>query len=265
VNELRALWRRRLDPEERYGLRLTLFAGAFLVVAIPFGSLIEQVVRNGWLVGVDTSAARGLHGWVRRSPAAVRGLKLFTLLGTPLWFYVIVPVAAWLLWRRHLRRLVLFLVVTTALGGLLDTAVKLAVDRSRPSLVDPVATASGSSFPSGHTMGATVVYGALLLVFLPVIARRRRIAAVSGALLLVVAIGFSRLALGVHYITDVVGGFVLGLAWLAVSAAAFSIWRVERGRPPVEPLEGLEPESAGEVPGTEGSGAEAGSSSRHRG
>jgi undecaprenyl-diphosphatase len=246
VNDLRATWRRRLDPEERYGLRLSLFAVAFLLVAIPFGVLIEQVVRNGWLVGVDTSAARGLHGWVRQSPGAVRALKVLTALGTPVWFYVLVPLCALWLWWRHQRRLALFVMVTTVVGGLLDTVVKLAVDRSRPSLVDPVATASGASFPSGHVMGATVVYGALLLVFLPYVARRRRVAVVVGAGALVAAIGFSRLALGVHFITDVVGGFVLGLAWLAASAAAFSIWRVDRGLAPVEPLDGLEPELAGD-------------------
>jgi undecaprenyl-diphosphatase len=67
---------------------------------------------------------------------------------------------------------------------------------------------------------------------------------VGGAVVLVLAIGFSRLALGVHYISDVVGGYVLGLAWLAASTAAFSTWRVERGKPPVDVGEGLEPEAA---------------------
>ncbi|MDQ6797074.1 MAG: phosphatase PAP2 family protein [Actinomycetota bacterium] len=243
----RSMWTRRLDPDERYGLRLTLFAAAFLVVAIPFGLLLEQVVRNGWLVRVDTSAARHLHGWVRRSPGVVRALKAISLLGEPVLFYVIVTIAALWVWRHHGKRLALFLVVTTALGGLLDTAVKLAVNRSRPSLVDPVATAVGKSFPSGHAMGSTVVYGALLLVFLPLIPRRRKAAAVTAALVVVLAIGFSRLALGVHFISDVLGGYVLGLAWLTASAAAFSIWRVDRGRPAVEPLEGLEPEFAGEA------------------
>lgn len=93
-------------------------------------------------------------------------------------------------------------------------------------------------------MSSTFVYGSLLLTFLPVIGRRYRPVVVGGAMLLVLAIGFSRLALGVHYITDVVGGVVLGLAWLAASTAAFSIWRVERGRPPVDVSEGLEPEAA---------------------
>ncbi len=81
------------------------------------------------------------------------------------------------------------------------------------------------------------------MVFLPVIGRRYRLVVLGGAIVLVVAIGFTRLALGVHFISDVLGGFVLGLAWLAASAAAFSTWRVERGRPAVDISEGLEPEA----------------------
>jgi undecaprenyl-diphosphatase len=156
---------------------------------------------------------------------------------------IVTPAAIWV-WRRGHLRLAIFLVVTALGGGLLDTVVKEAVDRPRPSLVDPVATAYGKSFPSGHAMSSTFVYGALVLVFLPAIGRRYRPVVIGGAVLLVLAIGFSRLALGVHYITDVAGGFVLGLAWLAASTGAFSIWRVEMGRPPVDLREGLEPEAA---------------------
>jgi undecaprenyl-diphosphatase len=249
MSRARALARGRLDPEARYGLRLTLFALAFLLLAIPFGLLLEQVKTNGTLVRLDTSAARNLHGWVRRSPGTVTALKVLTFFGTPLWFYVIISVAALVVWRRGRSRLALFLVVTSLGGGLLDTVVKIAVNRPRPSLVDPVATAHGKSFPSGHAMSSTIGYGALLLVFLPLVAPRVRPWVVAGFSLLVAAIGFSRLALGVHYITDVLGGYVLGLAWLAASTAAFSIWRQERGRPPVEPMEGLEPEAARDLAG----------------
>ena len=235
---------RRLDPEGRYGLRLTLFAVAFLLLAIPFGFLLDQVKRNGALIRLDTSAARNLHDWVRHSPGVVHALKILTFLGTPVWFYVtVIPAALWV-WRRGHARLALFLVVTTLGGGLLDTIVKEVVGRNRPSLVDPVATAHGKSFPSGHAMSSVIAYGALLLVFLPAIARRYRPMVIGGAVVLVFAIGFSRLALGVHYITDVLGGYVLGLAWLVASTAAFSTWRVERGKPPVEVAEGLEPEAA---------------------
>jgi undecaprenyl-diphosphatase len=247
MSPLPAVARRRLDPEERYGLRLSLFGIAFLLVAVPFGLLIEQIKTNGTLTRLDTSAARHLHDWVRGSPGLVTAMKVLTFFGTPAWFYVIVPVAALLVWRRGRARLAVFLVVTTLSGGLLDTLVKIAVNRPRPSLVDPVATAHGKSFPSGHAMSSTIGYGALLLVFLPVIAPRVRPFVLAGFALLVAAIGFSRLALGVHYVTDVVGGYVLGLAWLAASTAAFSTWRVERGRPPVDPVEGLEPEAASDL------------------
>jgi undecaprenyl-diphosphatase len=236
--------RRRLDPDGRYGLRVTLFAVAFLLAAVPFGFLLDQVKRNGALVRLDTSAARNLHDWVRGSPGVVRGLKILTFFGSPVWFYVIVVPAAFWVWRRGRQRLGVFLLVTTVGGGVLDTVVKVVVDRDRPSLVDPVATAHGQSFPSGHAMSSVIAYGALLLVFLPVIGRRYRVVVVGGAAVLVLAIGLSRLALGVHYLSDVLGGYVLGLAWLAASTAAFSTWRVERGRPAVEAHEGLEPEAA---------------------
>jgi undecaprenyl-diphosphatase len=68
---------------------------------------------------------------------------------------------------------------------------------------------------------------------------------VIGTASLVLAIGASRLLLGVHFLSDVLAGFVLGLAWLIGATAAFEIWRVERGRPRTHPLEeGVEPEAA---------------------
>ena len=244
---MRDALRRRLDPDARYGLRVTLFGLAFLLVAIPFGLLIEQIKNNRSLVRLDTSAANHLHGWVRGSDTLVTNLKILTFFGSPVWFYIIViPAVIWV-WRAGHPRLAIFLIVTTLAGGVLDTIVKEVVNRARPSLVDPVATAHGKSFPSGHAMSSTFTYGALILVFLPMIAKRYRPLVIGGGVLLVVAICFSRLALGVHFITDVVGGVVLGLAWLAASTAAFSIWRVDRGRPPVEVSDGVAPAVADAV------------------
>lgn len=244
MDSLRVFWRRRLDPAQRYGLRLTLFTLAFLLVAVPFGLLLRQVIGGGSLISIDTSAANSLHEWVRVHPLLVTGLEIVSFLGTPAWFYAIVGIAVIFLWRRGRKRLAVFLVATCLLGGVVDSVVKILVDRPRPSLQHPVATAHGKSFPSGHSMSSVVSYGALLLVFLPVVAKSRRkiIAALAGVLVL--AIGFARLALGVHYITDVLGGYVLGAAWLIASTAAFSMWRVERGRPAVHPTGGLEPESS---------------------
>jgi undecaprenyl-diphosphatase len=247
--------RLRLDPSERYGLRVTLFAVAFALVAVPFGLLVSQVRGEGRLVDLDTAGLDRLHRWVRGSPGVVGPLKAVSDLGTPICLWLVVLVASVVLIRAGRTRLLVFLLVTVLVGSLLDTVVKIIVDRPRPVLLDPVAHARGKSFPSGHAMSstvATVAYGSLLLVFLPGFTRRWRRVLVAGAVGLVLAIGFSRLALGVHFLSDVVGGIVLGLAWLAVSTATFSIWRVERGRAPVDPIGGLEPEAADDLPGKAG-------------
>jgi undecaprenyl-diphosphatase len=89
----------------------------------------------------------------------------------------------------------------------------------------------------------------LLLVFLPVLNGTWRQAAVTGAVVMVLATGFSRIALGVHYPSDVVGGFVLGAAWVAATAAAFNAMGVDRGRRAVDVREGLEPEQAPRLAG----------------
>jgi undecaprenyl-diphosphatase len=242
---LPAALRRRLDPEARFGLRVTLLATALVLVGVPFGLLLEQVKRNGPLVRADTYAANHLHGWVLSHPWVETAMRVMSFLGSPPWFYLLLGSAALFWWFRGAhRRLTVFLLTTGLVGGLVDTLVKVAVDRERPSLVHPIATAHGKSFPSGHTMLATYGYGALLLTFLPLLPRRLHRPAIGAWLATVALIAFSRLGLGVHYISDVLGGFVLGLAWLVAMTAAFSVWRVERGRPAVEPTEGLEPEVA---------------------
>ena len=234
---------RRLDPAKSYGLRLTLFAIAILLVAIPFGLLLREVTQDGPLTRIDTAAARNLHEAVRDRPVFVVILKVISFLGGPPWFYLVTGASAIWMYRQGHPRIALFLVVTGLLGGIIDTIVKVLVDRPRPSLERPIATAHGKSFPSGHSMSSVVGYGSLLLAWLPLIAPRWRRWVIAGTTLLVLMIGFSRLGLGVHYISDVLGGFALGLAWLAAATAAFSIWRVDRGKKRVEPEEGLAPEA----------------------
>jgi undecaprenyl-diphosphatase len=236
--------RTRLDPDQRYGLRLTLFAVAIVLVAVPFSTLVFAVLGRGPVTRLDGSLANRLNDAVRASPAAVRALEVVSWLGRPGWLAVAVGVAAVFVWRRGVRRLAVYLVVTVIGGGVVDSAVKILVDRPRPVVDHPVASAFGKSFPSGHAMSATVAYGALLLVFMPALHGRRRVAAIVATAAVVFAIGCSRVLLGVHFLSDVVGGYVLGLAWLSAATAAFEVWRVEEGRRRAHPLaEGVEPEA----------------------
>jgi len=217
----------RLDPAARFGLRLTLVGVALTLVAIPFTALLLQVLAKGPLTRADGRVANTLNGWVHGRGGVVPTLKAISFLGRPPLLAVWVLIAAVLLWRRSRRRQAVFAAVTSLGGGIVDTLVKASVNRPRPVVDHPVASALGKSFPSGHAMSATVTYGALLVVLSPLLTPRWRRPAFVATVLLVLAVGCSRLLLGVHFVSDVVGGFVLGLAWLLAAVAVFETWRVE--------------------------------------
>jgi len=219
------------------------FAAIFLA-AVPFGVLTALVVTNSPdLLAVDRHVAVTLHGYALDHPTfthLMRGVSAaFSAIG---WWIILMPVVCWLLLRRR-PRLAVFVTVTALGSSLLNGLIKTTVHRARPHLADPVATAVGKSFPSGHTQAATVGFGLLVLVFLPFLPPRARPWAWVAAGFMVALVGFSRIALGVHYLTDVVAGLVIGAAWLLAMTAAFAAWRHELHRPVVPITEGLEPET----------------------
>jgi membrane-associated phospholipid phosphatase len=233
-------------PEEaraRFGVRSVLAFAAVFIAAVPFAIVVALVTTSSRsLLQVDRGTATDLHRFAGEHPGFASAMRTISNMGSPVaWWIVLTPVFAWLLYRR-LPRLAVFLAVTAIGSSLLNRAIKAAVDRARPNLVDPIATAAGKSFPSGHTQSAVVGCGILVLVFLPVVRPRARPWLLAAASLVVLLIGFSRIALGVHYLSDVVGAVLIGLAWLLGMTAAFSVWRREERKPPVHLDEGLEPE-----------------------
>jgi undecaprenyl-diphosphatase len=221
-----------------------VFAGAaLLLVAVPFGLLLF-LVEDSWrpLVRMDGGARDDMHAVALRHDGLVGALKTLSTIGSAVVYIpLFAAVAAWLAWWQRLPRLAAFVVVTMTGSVVLNSLVKLAVDRARPVLADPVAHAAGMSFPSGHAQSAMVAASVLLLVFLPLLRGAWRWVAVGAAVAYVLAIGFARVTLGVHYVSDVLAGYVLGAAWVAAMIAAFNAWRRERGRPPADPAQGLEP------------------------
>ena len=229
--------------DARFGARAVFAGAALLLVAVPFGLLLF-LVEDSWrpLVRMDGGARDDLHAVALHHDGLVGALKLLSTIGSAVVYVpLFAAVAAWLAWWQRLPRLAAFVVVTTAGSTLLNALVKLAVDRARPVLDDPVAHAGGMSFPSGHAQSAMVAASVLLLVFLPLLRGAWRWVAVGVAVVYVLAIGFARVTLGVHYVSDVLAGYVLGAAWVAAMIAAFNAWRRERGRPAADPAQGLEP------------------------
>jgi undecaprenyl-diphosphatase len=240
--------RRRLDPDQRYGLRITLFAIATFLVLLPFAFLLSQVTSDGPVTRLDTEIADEIHEEVVESPILEPVSTAISFIGSPPVMYIAAGLAAVYFRRRGSTRIAVFLLTTNLLGGALNTLLKVTVDRPRPDPAEPIGHAMGYSFPSGHTVATTVGFGSLLLAFMPLIAKRWRPPLVVAYFAMVALVAASRMGLVVHYFSDVLAGAIVGFAWLAVSVAAFSIWRSERGRPAVDVGEGVEPETAAETP-----------------
>jgi undecaprenyl-diphosphatase len=142
-------------------------------------------------------------------------------------------VALVLLCRRHMLVLGGW-VATLVGGGVLDMTLKHIIQRSRPMYASAFLHSTSFSFPSGHAMGSLVVFGMLayLLAVFCTERRRTQLTIVLVAALLTVAIGVSRLYLGVHDFSDVVAGYAAGLLWLSACITGLEIAGRQRGAAP---------------------------------
>lgn len=231
-----------MRADRRLGRRLAVAFVATAGLGVPF-LLLALLVRSNFppLRRLDLAVARDLNELARGSDRLVDALVVIARVGDPNVFRAAAAVVlVWLLVRRRFR-LALWTVAAVAGGSLLGVLLKLAVGRARPVLDEPVAHAAGLSFPSGHALNSVVGAGVLLLVLGPLLPPAARRVAWAAGVLVVLVIGFDRVALGVHYLSDVVAGWAVGAFWLAVTAAAFEMWRREVGLPPSPVLE-AEPE-----------------------
>jgi undecaprenyl-diphosphatase len=223
---VRGFMARRLSRDEYLGLHLTVglilslaLLGLFLLIAQSFHG--EQ-----GLAQFDTPIARRLSEHREESPTLRRAFLIITDFGSTRAITVLsVAVALILLIRRRLVLATVWLVAPLG-GAVLDTGLKIFFERERPPYRDPAITTMSKSFPSGHSMGSLVGYG--LLAYVLVVTLKRpwaRVAVVVVLGLLVLAIGLSRLYLGAHYLSDVIGGYAVGGFWLATCISAVEMVR----------------------------------------
>ncbi|WP_315987076.1 phosphatase PAP2 family protein [Actinomadura sp. HBU206391] len=240
---------RRLNPDHRLGLRLTLASLAAFLVLVPFAGLLALVeTKWGPLERLDEDATRTLNEYVLDHRGFVHPLQATSYIFHAWVFRLIIGGLAIWLFVRGARRLAVWAMTTLVVGGLLGLLFKVVVDRPRPDLESPIAHAPGGSFPSGHAMTAALGCLVIVLILLPVIPASWRKAVWAVAAVVAVAAGFCRVALGVHYVSDVLAGWVFGLAVVIATTTAFETWRRSEGRAPATPaIEGVEPEAAPEI------------------
>ena len=224
----------------KLGMRLTTASALALLGLVPF-ALIAALVAGGWppLHDLDRAVTDSLHTWALGHPHWTEANKWWTNIFDPMPLRAAALVLVIWLLRRRAKRLALWAATAMTVGGVLGALLKLLVGRHRPDLLEPVARATGYSFPSGHALNAALTAGVFVLVLLPVARGAMRWVLWGAAIAVTVLTGLSRIVLGVHWTSDVVAGWLLGIAVVAVTAAAFPRLRPERV---VE--EGLEPELA---------------------
>jgi len=165
------------------------------------------------LVGPDHELATWFHE--RLTPAFVSVLRAFAEFGSGEWIGIVLfALLLFFAWKRWWPSLVTLIIAVPG-GMLLNEWVKVLVHRHRPFVDGPFVDWSGYSFASGHTIGATLLYGQLLLFVLPSLkGRHLRLLCIFSAASLVLLVGFTRIALGAHFLTDVLAAIFFGIIWL---------------------------------------------------
>ncbi|HEX3633453.1 MAG TPA: phosphatase PAP2 family protein [Casimicrobiaceae bacterium] len=200
--------------------RLAFPALIFSAASATLGWIAANVEPGDALASIDVGIETSLH--MHAVPAMTEVMIVISFLGAPSTLTVVSAlVCAVLLAKRMYGRAVD--VATLVLGGnLLNYGLKFLMHRGRPAFDDPLLALSSYSFPSGHAMASTVFYGFVLACVLPIPGPRRGVAIAAG-MVMIALVCFSRVYLGVHYVSDVLAGILEAIAWSTLMLAALRL------------------------------------------
>lgn len=207
----------RFSPEGEYGLHLTAGVAMLVLATAIFAHMAGAVVAGAPITQLDVEVANWLHGHARANELLRQAMLAVTHVHSTPGILALAAIAGIWLYRKGHRYWTVALVASVPGGQILNVVLKHTFERARPHFAEPLLELSTYSFPSGHAMGATVLYG-----FLACYAARHarswagRVLAFVLALAMVATVAFSRMYLGVHYLSDVLAAFAEGCGWLAI-------------------------------------------------
>lgn len=205
--------RARLSPEGFLGLHLTVSLLVLVGATWLFGAIAEDVVTGDRITIVDARFSGWLHA--HSSAWLTKIMLLVSDLHTTVAIIIATLAVSLLLWFRRLHSWLLTLAFSVFGGVLLNALLKNIFHRSRPHFDNPIQSLTTYSFPSGHVLMATVFYGTLCALLVSRAPEWRwRLPGIVAGIGLIVLVGFSRIYLGAHYLSDVMAAIAEGVAWL---------------------------------------------------
>lgn len=222
-SRLRTLWQNRMDPKTYLGLHLTL---GLLLAALGiwlFAALLDSVLDNESLVRWDMAVNAAIH--TRMTATGLHLVNAVTQLGSPIAMSLLGLGGAAVLWRGGHRTMFMGWVAAFAGGTVVNQVLKMAAHRTRPVYDAAYLHGASFSFPSGHAMSSIIGFGmtAYILRYIWHGSRREHLALDALLGLMILAVGLSRILLGVHYPSDVIGGWAAGGSWMAVCIVGIGV------------------------------------------
>jgi undecaprenyl-diphosphatase len=210
-------------------VRFWLAIAVLAVSAALFAVIAQSVVTTAPILKQDLQVSVWLH--THGSPVFTAFLIAITHLHSTPGIAVLTAIVAFFLWRHGDRYWVMSLLLAVPGGTLLNVVLKHIFNRARPTWDDPVLTLASHSFPSGHAAGATLFYGFLAAYMVwRMKSRWARALAVFACALMVTLVGFSRIYLGVHFLSDVLAAMSMSIAWLVL--CLISVREIAKRRAP---------------------------------
>ena len=219
----------RLSPEGLFGLHFTIGTVVFFGAAWLFGGMAEDVITRDRLILIDEFISEWFHS--HATPRFKVGAQFVSALASTATVSILFAIMSCILLWKRMWHWLLGLVLVVAGGMLLNVLVKNWVGRARPGWADPLLALTDPSFPSGHTMMATIIYGFMAIyLILRSASWPWRFFVATTAILLVLLVALSRMYLGAHYLSDVLGAMAAGMAWVALCLTVVETLRRHRGK-----------------------------------
>lgn len=218
----------KLSPKGFLGIHLSVGLLLSIVFIITFSRLAKSIMANEPLAGMDYWVNENILYF--RTPLVNTIMIIITQLGNQVFILICSAIIIFYMFLKGKIDIVISYITAIIGGGILNFILKIAIQRERPISETTLIEVAGFSFPSGHAMLSVIFYGMITyLLIREVKSLKLDLFIVLLAIFIIFLIGFTRIYLQVHYLSDVIAGYIGGLFWLTINVISLEIYRKKKG------------------------------------